>query len=606
MAPSVGQKILPSPRCLQGTALSRKRWSMLGVDPAFSQAHFTSVGGSSSSSKPCAFGSRSVSTTEGPTIHTTTTTSTSTDTDTDTNSSANAASGVAFSPPAERQNGKHLREVLKRLGWQAALHEFYRLGQEDPENVGLHCYNNALAACKRGKLFDGAYALLSEMSRSGIKPDVSSYTTSIGALTSGARWPVAVHLAERALAEVEPNSFLFGAAFVACQQGSLWRNILTLLDDADSRDVALHLKALSSAVSALEKSSQWEAALATASTASGRGLSPDAAMYNSMINAYGRATHWIVALSLLEEMRRKMVKPTTVTFNSLLTASRGAVGGGGGNQDLTESCSSSWEASLAIFAGMNGASVQSDRITYNCLLSTLEKVGDVDLSWQLFQNMQSQKISPDTRTFFSVLTSTFTEVSLWEAALDTFGSIRAAGISPDDISYISAAAACNAGSQWHLSLALWDDLQSQGCQLSEAFVSQVITSCRDSKQWQLALEFCWSALRSGHFHPSESTFGAALNVLEAVGQWRESLELFDRLDNLGLRPNVLIYNLMAGTAQRAGRWQMAVHWLQRLDKDGLQKSSYSYSTALRAASSGRQKRWSQELVREMTGTNLDH
>eukprot|EP00966_Prymnesium_polylepis_P041934 973689-Prymnesium_polylepis.1 len=88
-------------------------------------------------------------------------------------------------------------------------------------------YSCAIAACGRVKDADGALALIAEMYRQRIQPDLICYS----------------------------------AAVVACQKAVNWRSAIDLLNEMEQHGIRPDLVTFNSAMSACEKGQQWDLAL---------------------------------------------------------------------------------------------------------------------------------------------------------------------------------------------------------------------------------------------------------------------------------------------------------------------------------------------------------
>ncbi|CAK0882276.1 unnamed protein product, partial [Prorocentrum cordatum] len=93
-------------------------------------------------------------------------------------------------------------------------------------------YSAGISACEKGKQWERALALLSEMREAKLEPNVISYSAGISTCEKGEQWQRALALlSEMREAKLEPNVISYSAGISACEKGEQWQWALALLSE---------------------------------------------------------------------------------------------------------------------------------------------------------------------------------------------------------------------------------------------------------------------------------------------------------------------------------------------------------------------------------------
>ncbi|CAE8725064.1 unnamed protein product, partial [Polarella glacialis] len=102
----------------------------------------------------------------------------------------------------------------------------YRLG------IGIITYNAALSACAAGSGWDSAAALLGDLRRAGIQPDILTCNSAMKSALAGSRWRWALRLlsaTETSSRRLRPDVFAHAAALDACRAAGVLQPAPALL-----------------------------------------------------------------------------------------------------------------------------------------------------------------------------------------------------------------------------------------------------------------------------------------------------------------------------------------------------------------------------------------
>ena len=160
------------------------------------------------------------------------------------------------------------------------------------------------------------------------------------------------------------------------------------------------------------------------------------------------------------------------------------------------------------------------------------------------------------------------------------------GVLPDEITYRSAAIACNQAEHekrrrltsgleprynfdykgnglqwWECALSLLRRMKEDGLQADPQTYSSVISACETAGEWQRALGVLRDMMSSnlGFSRLNLYCFNAAISACEKGGAWVEGLELYHRMMHKGgkIRPNFVTLNCMIIALDKADQKELA-------------------------------------------------
>lgn len=97
-----------------------------------------------------------------------------------------------------------------------------------------------------------------------------------------------------------------------------------------------------------------------------------------------------------------------------------------------------------------------------------------------------------------------------------------------------------------------------------------------------------SVLLSAAFRPRLPGLTKLVSKLSKEGSWRKALEVFETVEELGVRPDTALTNSAISACDKGGRWQKALEIFDRMDKLRLPRDAITYSATISALAKGKQ------------------
>lgn len=343
--------------------------------------------------------------------------------------------------------------------WQKALHLLNAMWTGGPTlTPDSVSYNTALKACANSFQLGRATDVFVEMSRRGVRPNITTFNCLLAAASDA------------------------GQADVLCQVGD-W------LEHAEPDVRAACLNAL---VAGLVKVGQWDEAVHRfrGMLEAGAPVPPTASTFNTMLTGYMKLGQYEAVRQVFREMLRVGVSPSIVSFNTLLSAhaSLGA-----------------WADALDALGAVLAAQldgISPNTATFNaCLAAMVAAVPNLPpqqgpimahKALQVFQEMRAQGCAPDQGTF-AALIRVLDGTQHAAQVLAVHELMLAAGHTPDAATALTVLRAAVAAGAVHKASGLAHSLLMQGVAVEAGLLGSLLRVCLALETWDLALQLCTDA-----------------------------------------------------------------------------------------------------------------
>ncbi|CAL4921437.1 unnamed protein product [Urochloa decumbens] len=299
-----------------------------------------------------------------------------------------------------------LKAVASNGGYASALEMFNEIEEDEnsKKNVDVIVYNTMISVCGRAKDWMLVQRLWRRLKENSLSGTLLTYDLLVSIFVQCGQCELAI------------------AAYQEMIQNGL----------DPSEDI---MKAI---IASCTKEGNWEFALSTFSRMLSAGMKPNTILFNSLINALGKAGQDELAFRMYHLLTSSGFKPDQYTWSALLSALYKS----GRCWDVLElfqgikakhptllndhlynialmSCErlGQWEHGLQLLWMMEKSGVKISVVSYNHVIGACEVASKPKVALEVYRRMISQRCSPDTFTYLSVIRACIWG-SLWNEVED--------------------------------------------------------------------------------------------------------------------------------------------------------------------------------------------
>ncbi|CAE7038215.1 TKPR2 [Symbiodinium natans] len=219
----------------------------------------------------------------------------------------------------------------------------------------------------------------------------------------------------------------------------------------------------------------------------------------------------------------------------------------------------------------------------------LERQGRIDLALQLFEEMDSQSVSPNEYVY-SALMGDGSDPGAWPRALALLEDCAQRGVPLDAVLFGKALRNCAAAEEWEVAVHLLDQMAAT-MKVTLPALASAVASCRGG-QWEVALALVTS---SGQLKDTE-LWNSVIYSCALAGRAMPAKKILTSMKLRKLEPTVECYNscLVAICQSTSSAQSDAGKWLTKMGKDGVSPNTVTLNAGIGMfASSGA---WEQALA----------
>eukprot|EP01023_Acetabularia_acetabulum_P005597 TRINITY_DN1229_c0_g1_i1.p1 TRINITY_DN1229_c0_g1~~TRINITY_DN1229_c0_g1_i1.p1 ORF type:complete len:763 (-),score=165.15 TRINITY_DN1229_c0_g1_i1:4347-6635(-) len=354
------------------------------------------------------------------------------------------------------------------------------------------------------------YANMLNSARDGpLAPTVHAFTAAMRAATEGGHWEMALEIwNDMERYGCQPTGHAYAAAISACAAGSQWVTAVKLFEDMISNDIKPDVVSCTALITALATHGEWQRAEKVVQWMLKTGVNPNVRTYTALVTAMGNAQCWDKAINVIQNMQRPdygNITPNAYTYSALLK--------------------SLGEHGECLLAEQVFAELENDQITY--LQQTALSLGFQTNILSMLEPLAGEK------TISSLSSPVNSEQTLPEVETATAQSILRDAIVSDPSLLQSP--------QVIQSLQQFQGNQNGPVNMLTHFIGMDYNTLKAM------------ASKRRNSPVNEVVCSALMLAYERAGKWEECIKVLSRARNMGVDPNVVMYNTALSAAGKASR-----------------------------------------------------
>ncbi|KAL5828345.1 hypothetical protein ACOSQ3_017813 [Xanthoceras sorbifolium] len=264
-----------------------------------------------------------------------------------------------------------------------------------------------------------------------------------------------------------------------------------------------------------------------------------------------------------------------------------------------------------------------DQHVFGILVLSFSKWGEVDKACELIQRMEDGNIRLNEKTF-CVLIHGFVKESRMDKALLLFDKMKKSGFAPDVSVYDVLIGGLCKKKQLEKALQLYSEMKESGNKPDGGILSQLISSCSSEQELTQLLEESWEdmdvkamALLCNSFLSvlvNNGSIDKAYNLLQAMirGEFIADVGADELLQFKGtVSPDTTSFSIVINSLLRNGKLDLALSLFQDMDKIGCKKNVLLYNNLIERLCNSNRLEESYKILREMEDsgygpTNFTH
>eukprot|EP00405_Crypthecodinium_cohnii_P034089 CAMPEP_0206532640 /NCGR_PEP_ID=MMETSP0325_2-20121206/4505_1 /ASSEMBLY_ACC=CAM_ASM_000347 /TAXON_ID=2866 /ORGANISM="Crypthecodinium cohnii, Strain Seligo" /LENGTH=808 /DNA_ID=CAMNT_0054029161 /DNA_START=41 /DNA_END=2464 /DNA_ORIENTATION=- len=239
---------------------------------------------------------------------------------------------------------------------------------------------------------------------------------------------------------------------------------------------------------------------------------------------------------------------------------------------------------------------------YTVAIGRLGREGLWQYSILLLEDMkQRHDFVPDSYAW-SATVAACEAGSQWEVTLQLVEGMSAAGLPGVPQAYSAAISAAGKGLAWDKALLLLQRLRNEG-KPNVIVYNSTITALARSQQWQKAMEVM-ALMKHDGIRRDIITYNALIKSCEH-GHPDAALQLMADMEAEGLHANVVTYNTSISVCDKSGRWDLALQLLDRMRSRMLEPTVISCSSVVQACVRGKAWQRGLSIFENMAGQGVE-
>ncbi|KAI8918182.1 hypothetical protein DFJ77DRAFT_508432 [Powellomyces hirtus] len=216
--------------------------------------------------------------------------------------------------------------------------------------------------------------------------------------------------------------------------------------------------------------------------------------------------------------------------------------------------------------------------TYNILLNFLLKSKQIDLAYEVMEQMKTQGVEPDLVTYGTLMNG-FNVNKRPADALGVFNTLSRIGLAPDHTIGVLALTAYVALELVDDGVACLDRLRADLCDTSIHHWTILINGYLKQSNITAALNLLEAMLKN-NYQPDVVSYTLFIEAYGQKGDLKGVQDMLLRIYNNGLQPDKIVYTTLIVAHAKIGQTERAIQAFDQMIADGLQPDVVTYTTVM--------------------------
>lgn len=429
-------------------------------------------------------------------------------------------------------------------------------------------YNAAVRAHAQADKLQRARAAVRSMQERGLQPNVVTFNELLNAAVKHGAAGVWELMAEMQACGARPNGYTCAILLKAVRQNSRASDVERVLEVVQGLEEPMDEVLLCSTLEACVRAGRSDLLVRQLRGQRGSGVAlKGAAAYGHVIRAYGHLGDLDAAWAAWREMQRRHIMPISVTLGCMVEAlvSNGDVDAGykiihealddAQTRPLVNAviyCSvlkgyshkKQFHKVWAVHDEMRAQELKFSVVTYNALIDACARGQEMARIQPLLGQLSADGIAPNVITYSTVLKA-YCQANRLDSALEVFEEMKKdKSLQPDEVTYNTILDGCARLCLFDRGMGAFRDMEDAGVRPSAFTLSVLVKLASRSKKLHKAFELCAEVSAKYHIRLNVHVYNNLINACTANSDLPRAFEVFRRMLDEKIRPEVRTYNML--------------------------------------------------------------
>lgn len=475
--------------------------------------------------------------------------------------------------------------------------------QEKGFYLNRYSYNSFLNACAKTGRVEDAFISLRAMAESKISPDVVSCNVLIACCVRADEIDVALSLLHRMPSwGISPDIYSYNSVINGFRKAHMLEEAFDLvaameiaagIDPIEGRTPSKTIAAVRPSKNQIQNSLESDSRHGSNGVPQqfkGNGTADETPETNNNYNSKsGENRQEQHSENGDENDASESVGPDLVTYNTLISG-------------IAATQQPNLDRALAVQKHMSKQGMKGNEVTYNALMATATRSGQVDAAFRIYDEMLNLKMKTQNVELFTTLITLCGQAGKMERAFKVHEEMISSGIKPSVVTFNALLTACQRGDRSDaVSIAmgvLKVMRETPGCVPDVITYSTIIDTlgrAGDFEQMRSILEI----MKEEKLTPNFVTYTSMISALCNFGQLDEALQLMTEMEELGIKPNVYTFSCLISGARHRREMPRALQIVDMMKQRGVALNNVTYAVLLQLSARTGQRRWVTRVLQEM-------